>query len=288
MYSIDALHHFLLIVEHGTFTAAAKQAHLSQPALTASIHKLEADLGASLLVRDRSGARPTAAGDALLPHARAAIAAMEDGRRSVAEVMGLATGEVRLGASATACTYVATPHLAAFRRAHPRLMIRVRESIASDVMAGLERGDLDLGLVTVSAELSRQHPLIESKLWHRDEMVVVAPPGLDPRGAPFVTFLPGATSREMLDRHFPEAEIAMELGSIASVKSNVRAGVGVALVSRAAVAVDVGAGRLVLVRDARTPIARRMHLCRHRKRPLSPAAAALYDLLVARRARRAR
>src|SRR5215212_2052563 len=99
---LESLRHFLLITEHGTFTRAARRAHLSQPALTASIHKLEEELGARLFHRGRTGAALTAAGEALVPRARAALAAVADARRAVAEIEGLRSGEVRLGAGATA------------------------------------------------------------------------------------------------------------------------------------------------------------------------------------------
>ncbi|MCA9492346.1 MAG: LysR family transcriptional regulator, partial [Myxococcales bacterium] len=59
---LDELQQFLWAVETGTLTAAAKRAHRSQPALTASIHRLEDELGARLLDRGPGGARPTAAG----------------------------------------------------------------------------------------------------------------------------------------------------------------------------------------------------------------------------------
>ena len=72
----DSFAHLLLIVEHGTFTEAARHAHLSQPALTASIRRLEEAFGAQLLHRGRRGASLTAAGEALLPRVRAALAAV--------------------------------------------------------------------------------------------------------------------------------------------------------------------------------------------------------------------
>src|SRR5262245_57943463 len=116
---LDELTHFVLITHQGTFTAAAAEAHLTQPALSASIARLEAAVGARLFHRGKGGTRLTAAGEALLPRARAALAAVDEGKRAVQEVLGLAAGEVRVGAGATACTYFLPPVLAAFRRAHP-------------------------------------------------------------------------------------------------------------------------------------------------------------------------
>src|SRR5688500_19749950 len=80
---LDGMRHFLAIVETGTFTEAARRVHLSQPALSASIRRLEDALGAPLLLRGRTGAEPTAAGHALIPRARAALGAVEEARRAV-------------------------------------------------------------------------------------------------------------------------------------------------------------------------------------------------------------
>src|SRR3954469_5816811 len=101
---LDELRHFLLVVEHGTFTEAARRSRLTQPALSASIRRLEEHFGARLLHRGRAGAEATAAGEALVPRARAVFAAISEAERAVREIEGLDAGEVRLGAGATVCT----------------------------------------------------------------------------------------------------------------------------------------------------------------------------------------
>ena len=89
-----------------------------------------------------------------------------------------------------------------------------------------------------------------------------------------MTFARGATTRTLVDLYFPDVPIAMELGSIAAVKGNTRAGVGVALVSRRAVERDVAGGQLVVLPSERTPIVRPLYLV-HRGR-IVPAAAELH------------
>src|SRR5690606_22792424 len=84
----------------------------------------------------------------------------------------------------------------------------------------------------------------------------------------------------LLDRHFPEAQIVMELGSLSAVKGNVRAGIGVALISRHAVGGDIAARRLVRLRDPRTPIQRPLVLAHRGADELPPAVAALRRLLL--------
>ncbi len=261
----EDLRHFLLIATHGTFTAAAERAHLSQPALSASVKRLEEDVGARLFDRGRHGAELTAAGTALLPHAQAVHAALASGRRAVAEIEGLHVGEVRIAAGATATTYLLPKILARFRRKHEGIKFLLREGYALDIRASVASGELDLGIVSGKGD----------DMWMHDELIVVASPKVDTRRAGFLTFPEGSATRELLHKHFGEVDIVMELAGIAAVKGNVRAGMGKALLSRSAVTADLKAGRLVEVASRKTPVRRTLSLVHRGAARLPPAAAAL-------------
>jgi DNA-binding transcriptional LysR family regulator len=282
---LETLRHFTLVAQHGTLTAAARHAHVTQPALTASIQRLERQMGARLLDRGPGGAKLTAAGAALLPRARAALAAVDEGRRAVAEVMGLAAGAVRVGAGATVCTYYLPRTLARFRAQHPAVQILLREAPPDQLLDGLEAGDLDLVILARVAGrgggdlLRAARSGLAREKWLDDELVLVGAPGVDPKTAPLVTFAKGGTTRTLVDQHLPGAAIAMELGSIAAVKGNTRAGMGIALVSRRAVERDIAAGQLVEVPHERTPIVRPLYLVHRGRDRLPPAAAALHRML---------
>ncbi len=266
----------MLIEAHGTFTAAAREAHLSQPALTASIRRLEERCGARVFHRGRRGASLTAEGEALLPRARAALAAFEDGLRAVAEVSRLETGRVCLGAGATVSTYLLPDILAAFAAEHPGVRYELRESTTAESLLAVEKGDLDIAIVADGP----------GERWRSDELVLVGRPGDRVEtfeNAAFVTLGRGTTTRGHLDRLFPEADVVMELNSIATVLGNVRAGVGIALLSRAAVQRDVADGQLVELPDPRVPIRREFSLAHRGIDSLPPATAALRRLLLTSR-----
>ena len=269
----DDLRHFLLIAEHGTFTAAAERAHLSQPALSASVKRLENDLGAQLFDRGRHGAILTAAGNALLPHALAVQGALKSGRRAVAEIEGLHAGEVRLAAGATATTYLLPKILARFWRKHHGIKFLLREGYALDIRSHVASGELDLGIVTGKG----------NDFWMHDELIVVASPKIDAKRAGFLTFPKGSATRELLHQHYGEVEVVMELAGIAAVKGNVRAGMGKALLSRAAVQADLRAGRMVEVPSRRSPVRRTLSLVHRGKDRLPPAAAALRGAILEKR-----
>jgi DNA-binding transcriptional LysR family regulator len=270
---IDPLRHFVLVAEAGSFTAAARRAHLTQPALTAAIRRLEGALGARLFVRGRTGAEPTEAGKALLPHARAALVAVDDGRRAVAEVEGMSVGAVRVGAGSTAVTYLLPGIVSAFRKRHPAVSLSLAELYNDALLLEVDAGRLDLAIVT--------GPVPGGEPWLLDELVLVHAPGIDPKTLPFLTLARGAATRTLLDRHFPGVPIALELASLSGVKGQVRAGLGVALVSRLAVATDLSLGRLVEWKRAALPIRRELALLHRGVERLSPATRALRDMLFA-------
>jgi DNA-binding transcriptional LysR family regulator len=212
----------------------------------------------------------------LLPRARAALAAVEDGRRAVAEVAGVHAGEVRLGAGATAITYMLPPLLAQFRRRHPGVRFQIREAFTDQLEAWLHDGELDLAITTARDDGVVPGPFDP---WLDDELIVVGAPGVGPEVG-WITFAPGSPLRAILHAHEPGARVVMELGSIAAIKGNVRAGIGVALVSRASVKTDLSHGWMVEVPRPWTPRIRRL-LLRHRGADrLPPAAAALRELLL--------
>ncbi|MEM9864255.1 MAG: LysR family transcriptional regulator [Myxococcota bacterium] len=284
----DVLQHFLLVLEHGTFTAAAKAAHLSQPAFSASIAKLESDLGARLFERGRQGARILPTGEALVPHARAVLAALVDGRRAVEDVAELRSGRLSLAAGATACSVLLPKVLADFRRDHPAVHVRLLESTTTEALEALDAGAVDLAIVG-RAHGAPVQDLDPSDVVLRESMHLVAAPAFlrrweskhgpirerDYRGAvPFLSFRAGSSTRTVLNEAFPTAQIVMELGSISAIVSHVRAGVGVALLSEWAVAADVKRKRLVKLRTRRR-FRRELRLCHRGVQRLSAAAAQL-------------
>jgi DNA-binding transcriptional LysR family regulator len=270
------LRNLLLVVERGTFTRAARAAHLTQPALSVSIRRLEAAFGARLLDRGRHGAELTAAGHEVATRARVALSAIEDARRAVAELAGLDKGVVRIGAGATSATYLLPPILARYRKRHPGVRIVLKELTREEAADQIERGEIDIAALTGP----------EGEHWRDDAFVLVGARGMKLAGAPFLTFPKGTVTREMLDRYFPEAEIVMELGSIAAIKHHVAEGIGVALISQSAVARDLKQRRLIKLRHPLTPIPRQLVLRHRGVERLPPAAAALRELLLEGESRR--
>jgi DNA-binding transcriptional LysR family regulator len=271
----EDLRNFVFVADAGTMAAAAKRAHITQPGLTASMKRLEERLGAQLLTRSRTGSTLTAVGEALLPRAQAVLAAMTDCERAVSELAGLETGTIRIAAGATVCTYYLPRILARFRQAYPRVLLLVSELTSDEIGRRVTSGSVDIGILAYEG----------GEPWSTEHLVLVsspkgpyAPSRVQAEDAPFITFPKGAMTRSLLDRVFPHANIVMELGGIAAVKSNVRAGVGVSLLSTKAVERDLRSGQLVIIPHRALPIRRNFSLV-HRAERLPPAAQSLLEML---------
>jgi DNA-binding transcriptional LysR family regulator len=143
---------FVAVAEESSFTRASDRLHVVQSAVSAGVRKLETELGASLFDRSTHRVKLTDAGLALLPEARATLAAAAAARDAVDEVRGGLRGTVALGtmqAQGMRAIDLAGV-LAAFRGEHPGVEVRIRHAGGSSEMAQQVReGRLDLAFVAL-------------------------------------------------------------------------------------------------------------------------------------------
>ncbi len=157
-------------------TRAAETLGVTQPALSAMLRKLEAEVGAELLHRTGKGVELTDAGRAFLLHAEEALRATEQGVAAVRQLMGLESGSIRVGGGATATTYLLPPVVSAVRRKYAGLRFYVREAGSSTVAAAVLSGELDLGIVTLPVAVPGMRDLLTIPLVE-DELRLIVPPG---------------------------------------------------------------------------------------------------------------
>lgn len=146
------LEYFVAVAEEANFTRAAERVHVAQPAVSAQIRHLERELGQQLFDRSRRAVRLTAAGEAVLPHARAALAATAAVRIAVEELGELVRGAVVVG-TVTAHDFDMAGLLAEFHAAHPLVDITLTTDESDALLDGLHSGRLDAAIVSVGAEL---------------------------------------------------------------------------------------------------------------------------------------
>jgi DNA-binding transcriptional LysR family regulator len=150
--TLQQLRYALAAADHGSFSAAASRLRLAQPSLSEQIRTLEAELGVRLFTRTARGLVPTAALEALRPHAERVLSEIEALRDSVAEVRELRGGTVSFGTFGFAGDYLLTDLVAEMRGRHPSVRVRVVGRNSADVADGVRAGTLEAGLVVLPIE----------------------------------------------------------------------------------------------------------------------------------------
>jgi DNA-binding transcriptional LysR family regulator len=143
---LRALEYFVAVAEERHFTRAATRVHVSQSGLSATIRSLESELREPLFERTTRRVQLTAAGEALLPEARRALAAARAGADAVKAVHGLQRGRVSLGVMQQ-MTLVDLPRtLARYSRRYPGIELRLRQAPARDLHRLVLDGELDIAI----------------------------------------------------------------------------------------------------------------------------------------------
>ncbi|MGW2592082.1 transcriptional regulator CynR [Streptomyces sp. NPDC001515] len=140
------LRYLLAVAEHGNFTRAAEELHISQPTLSQQIRQLERALGVQLLDRTGRTVRPTDSGAVYLAHARSALRDLAAAERAVHDVTDLSRGHLRLGVTPTFTAYLVGPLAAGLHTRHPGLTLSLTEATQDRVEAALLADALDLGI----------------------------------------------------------------------------------------------------------------------------------------------
>jgi DNA-binding transcriptional LysR family regulator len=166
------------VLAHGSFSAAAAQLHLTQPAVSRQVAQLERSLGAVLVRRTRQGVVPTEAGRVLLAHADVIAVQVERAEAELRELRGLSRGTVRLGSFLSALVHLSAEAGALLDRRHPGLVLVDTLVDRGAALDGLRSGELDLALVFEhDFEPAAPAPGIEVRPLFADPLRVLVPPG---------------------------------------------------------------------------------------------------------------
>jgi DNA-binding transcriptional LysR family regulator len=230
------------VADHGSFTKAAQVLHLTQPALSYVINRLEGELGTLLFERLRRGVAITAAGHALLEPARLTLAEADRTRAAVTAVTGLVAGSVHVGSVRLTMAVVADL-VAAFHGRHPDVSVVLHEPLSDvEVVDSVRDGRFDLAVIRTSAA----PPDLSAFDFIRSETVVVGPDAIAAgRGAmtpnrlatlPLIAQPAGTPGRSQIDQVFGESDlhpnVIMECASHEMILELVARGVGVAITAR--------------------------------------------------------
>jgi DNA-binding transcriptional LysR family regulator len=256
------------VVRRGSFSAAADALSYTQSAVSQSIARLEAETGTPLVIRDRRGVRPTAAGATLVEHAEAIFGQIEAAEADLAAVLGLRGGRLRVASFPSAGATLMPLAVARFRRGHPDVALTLAEGEPEEIVPRLRAGEFDLallfqfpgvgerlgaGLRTVSlledpmhVALHADHPLAGKRALRladlrREDWVQTSEPSPCARHVVRLCLAAGF-----------EPNVTFESDDYETVQGLVAAGVGVALVPRLALT-HVHSGIVVRELSPRSP-----------------------------------
>ena len=234
------LEYFVAVAKHRHFGRAAEAAYVSQPALSQQVQRLEAELGIALLRRTSRGVELTPAGEDLLARAETILAEVTKARGAMDEHAGVMRGAVRVAAT-TADALHLPDVLAAFHREHPGVRLALRHASASEVLALLRRGAVDLAVLSLAGESVDGFTVTALA---EEPLRAIAPPDEpfravtvaldDLRGRPFVLGEPGTALRttvmDACQEHGFSPVPLLEVSDPTTVRFLVSAGLGVSLV----------------------------------------------------------
>ncbi len=273
--NLEHLRTLVNIVEHGSLSAAARAMHLSQPAISKQVQRLEAELGLALLVRGpKRQVELTPAGERLLAFARQTLAHFEEVEREMATLKEVGRGVLTLAASTIPGEYLLPGLLAAFRARYPQVEVHMTVSDTADVATRLLADQADVGVIGSPV----RRPGLHLERLVGDEIVLAVPPGHPFAGRgqvtvgelqeqPLVWREEGSGTRRSVEMALaaagvsqPVGKIALTLGSTQAVLQAVEQGLGVGFVSARAAAQAQADGHLACVRLAGVDLRRDLYL----------------------------
>lgn len=292
-FSLADLEAFVAVADLANFRRAAESVHLSQPALSRRIAKLEGALGVKLFERTTRAVSLTAVGREFARKARALLDDLEQALLGMEEVGATRAGEVTIACVPSAAYYYLPPLVRTFHERFPRIRVRIIDEAANAVLAAVTRGEADFGVNFIGT----QEPDIEFEALLEEPFVAACPrrhPLAGKRevtwaqlaGHGFMTVSKTSGNRLLIDLALAGTAARprwlYETRHVSTLLGLVEAGLGVAAVPRLALPAGEHPA-IVAVPIVEPEVKRTLGLIRRRGRALSPAAQELYSLLLADR-----
>lgn len=263
---------FLTVVRRGSVTAAADELVVTQPSVSAAVSALERELGVTLTERAGRTLRPTPAGQAYVPYATDVLGLLEQGARAARETAHQEPRTLRISAVTTAGEYLVPQLIRAFRERHPDLAVSLDVGNREGVFARILDHSVD---VAVTGRIPDDSRMTGHEFADNEFVLITAPE--DPlarrrwvsveelAARPWLLREPGSGTRTLVEEFLAGRGIQptlLTLGSNGAIKQAARAGLGVALQSRAAVELELELGLLSTISPRGGLPQRRWHVVR--------------------------
>ncbi len=282
---------FEAVARHLSFSRAAEELHLTQPAVSMQVKSLEAQAGLALFEQVGKKIHLTEAGAEVARFAAEVASRMKDCEDTLAAIRGVAGGRLHLAVVSTA-KYFAPRLLSEFSRRHPGVTVKLSVTNREQVIGELQANQVDLAImgrpprgldVEATAFAKHPHGIIASP-----DHPLARKRGLELArlaGENFLIREPGSGTRMSMERVFAERGVklasSMELASNETIKQAVMAGMGLAFLSLHTVGLELAAGKLARLDVRGTPVTRDWHVVSRKGKRLSPLAESFRAFLAA-------
>ncbi|MBA2680038.1 MAG: LysR family transcriptional regulator [Ktedonobacteraceae bacterium] len=282
---------FQVVARHCSFVRAAEELHFSQPAVSAQIHHLEKMLDIKLFDKIGRKTHLTHAGETLYLYSQKIFALLDETVEMMDALRSPHSGVLRIGADTTVGTYVIPGLLGKFHELYPAVEIELEVFNRSYLLNELTTNMVDM---VVMGKVPTDVPVFAAPL-APNEMVLIAPPTHRLAGCMripmrelarehFLLREVGSGTRDALKNAFEEAglplQVSMQVGNNSAIKQSVAAGLGIALISRVAIHLELEMGRLVVLDVEGFPIMRRWSLVHLKEKNLSAPARAFKNFVL--------
>jgi len=281
---------FEAVARHLSFTRAAEELHLTQPAVSMQVKQLESMVELPLFEQLGKKVHLTEAGETMVRHSRTMMSQLTDIERDINSLKGVEGGTLKICIASTV-NYFATRLLSRFCEVYKSVNISLDVTNREELIKRLEANEPDLVLMgqpppglDVDARAfmenplvliaNPQHPLARRKKIPIEEMA----------NEPFVMREPGSGTRTAMKRVFDQYDVALnpaiQLSSNETIKQSVEAGLGLAVVSAHTVELELNAGRLVSLDVQHFPIMRKWYVAYRKGKQLSKTATVFLDFVI--------
>jgi DNA-binding transcriptional LysR family regulator len=288
--NLSQLKAFLAVAQDRSFSRAAEKLYLTQPAVSKQIQALEEALGMRLFDRVGRSILLTQAGNILHDHAHIAFRTLEEARETINQLRGLQRGHLRISAASTIGTYMLPQPLGELKAQFPGIEISLAITNKARVVQQVLSHEVELGFVGPPVEPAE----LEMEEYLLDELVLIMAPThrlaqeesvgvAELVEEVFILREQGSGTREIMEEELGRVRVnlkkAMELGSTEAIKQAVAANLGVSIVSKFAISLEILQGRLAVARLPELNLRRQLFVIHHGGRTLSPAAEEFCSLL---------
>jgi LysR family transcriptional regulator, low CO2-responsive transcriptional regulator len=276
---------FQVVAKHSSYVRAAEELHFSQPAVSAQIHQLEESMGVKLFDKIGRRTRLTQAGEELYLYSQKIFSLIDETLETMESLRSPQYGRLSVGADTTVGTYVIPGLLGKFRQVYPDVEITLEVVNRGYLLDAMVNNRVDM---VVMGKIPTEVPVFVAP-FAPNELVLVAPPTHRLAGCQHVPFVElgrehfllrevGSGTRAALEGAFQEAgiplQVSMQVGNNSAIKQGVAAGLGIALISRVALDMELETHRLVILDVEGFPITKQWRLVHLKDKNLSATARA--------------